>query len=173
MSNSLSKKENKEYAVLVKVNMKRAYFAALGLLGNHDEAMEASQIAFVKAYKNFKKFDKSKNFFTWYYKILRNLCLNILRDTKRKKEINFIVYMENEENSIGLQTEIESRDLNQKLEKALMELDAKDREIIILKEFEYLSYKEISELLEMPMGSVMSRLYYARKKLSEKLKSVL
>jgi RNA polymerase sigma-70 factor (ECF subfamily) len=60
--------------------------------------------------------------------------------------------------------------MKKKLEEALLELDIEDREIIIMKEYEDLSYNEIAEILEIPKGTVMSRLFYARKRLAEKFK---
>jgi len=78
---------NKEYfEMLVKQNMKRAYITALGFVSSHDAALDLSQEAFIRAYKNFPKFDRKKKFFTWYYKILKNLCLNYIRDRKQRKE---------------------------------------------------------------------------------------
>ena len=65
---------------LVRRYMKRAYFTALGLVGNHEDALDLSQEAFVRAYRAFGRFEVRQRFYTWYYKILRNLCLNHLRD---------------------------------------------------------------------------------------------
>ena len=68
---------------------------------------------------------------------------------------------------------MEQNELHEKMENALMELDFEDREIIILKEFEQMSYKEIAITLEIPLGTVMSKLYYARKKLAKKLEGLI
>jgi len=68
---------------------------------------------------------------------------------------------------------VEQNELHEKMENALMELDFEDREIIILKEFEQMSYKEIAITLEIPLGTVMSKLYYARKKLAKKLEGLI
>jgi RNA polymerase sigma-70 factor, ECF subfamily len=160
-------KSKAEFEILVKKNMKRAYFSALAIIGSHDAAMDLSQEAFVKAYKHFNKFDRSMNFFTWYYKILRNLCLNFIRDSKRKREISFIKAENIFEESFE---SYEREELKRNLEESLMELNEENREIISLKEFELMSYKEISEALEIPIGTVMSKLFYARKKLAGKLK---
>ena len=136
----LKKKPDKIlFTTLAKENMKRAYFSAFAILGNHDDAMEISQLAFLRAYKNFDTYDPHRKFFTWYYKILRNLCLNFIRDNRNRKEISLIDNIEYKEE-------------------------------LILKEFENYSYKEIAEMLEIPIGSVMSKLHYARKKLAEKIK---
>jgi RNA polymerase sigma-70 factor (ECF subfamily) len=155
----LKNKENKSlFTALAKENMKRAYFSALAILGNHDDAMEISQLAFLRAYKSFDTYDPQRKFFTWYYKILRNLCLNSFVDS--------IEY----EDERGVQLEIERNEEINKVRMALGQLNESDREIIMLKEFENYSYKEIAEMLDIPIGSVMSKLHYARKKLAEKIK---
>lgn len=157
--------------MLVKQNMKRAYYSALGLLGSHDAAMEASQEAFIRAYRYFSGFDRSKKFFTWYYRILKNLCLNMIRDAKSSRRTDFIENIEEDSSSVNPYENLEQTELCGLVQEALMELDADDREVIILKEFQNLSYKEIADILEIPIGSVMSKLFYARKKLAVKLKS--
>ncbi|MFA8344161.1 MAG: RNA polymerase sigma factor [Rhodothermaceae bacterium] len=164
----MSKFEKSEFSTLVNQYMKRAYFSALGILGNHDDAMDASQEAFIKAYRNYSKFDKDRKFFTWYYKILKNHCLNMIRGRKTDKKVDLLECKElnAEDNTIE---NIEHKELKSEMEKALFKLSDSDREILILKEFENLSYNEIAELLDIPVGSVMSRLYYARKKLAKKL----
>ncbi len=168
----LTEREKMQFESLVKANMKRAYFVALGFLGSEDDAAEISQEAFIRAYRNFKKFDKTKNFFTWYYKILKNLCLNFIRDTKTKK--NGFLEVEELNTTVDDPAEyIEKKELHEKLEKALIELDFEDREIIVLKEFQQMSYKEIAEMLKIPVGTVMSKLFYARKKLAKKLKGII
>ncbi len=162
-----------EFEKIVKKNMRKGYYAALNFVGAHDEALELSQQAFVKAFKNFNKFDKSKNFFVWYYTILKNLCLNYLRDNKKKISIDLIIEHKAEESESNPQLAAERNNLKELVQKALFELDAEDREIIMLREFENYSYKEIAEILQLPEGTVMSRLFYARKKLAKKLERYL
>ena len=164
-----SKKEH--FEMLVKQNMKRAYFTALGFVGSHDAALDLSQEAFIRAYKGFSKFDKKKNFFTWYYKILKNLCLNFIRDKKRKRETHFIEIDKEKVQSDNLLEKVEGAEAISLLEKAIEDLEVDEREVIILREFEGCSYKEMSELLSIPIGSVMSRLFYARKKLGDNLRN--
>lgn len=159
-----------EFEVLVKQNMKRAYFVALGFLGSHDSAMDISQEAFIRAYRNFDKFDKNRNFFTWYYKILKNLCLNFIRDNKNRNKENFLELRNKILSSDSPDFILEEKELWQNLYEAIEKLSNDEREILVLREFEDMSYAEISELLNIPEGTVMSRLYYARKKLSSLMK---
>lgn len=160
-----------EFELLVKKNMKRAYYVALGFLGSHDSAMEISQEAFIRAYRHFDTFDKNKNFFTWYYKILKNLCLNFIRDSKKRKFENFL---ELKDSSFSDPEQvIENQELLEKLYNSINQLGNEEKEILLLREFEEMSYKEISEILNIPEGTVMSRLYYARKKLSTLMRKEL
>ncbi|MCF8240702.1 MAG: sigma-70 family RNA polymerase sigma factor [Melioribacteraceae bacterium] len=152
--------------------MKRAYFSALGFLGSHDEAMDASQAAFIRAYGSFDKFDRSKNFFTWYYKILRNYCLNVIRDNKKFITGDFLEW-EEYPSSEDTEINLEKAELKNIIETGILELSEMDREVIILREFQDMSYQEISEILQIPVGTVMSKLFYARKKLGKKLEKYI
>jgi len=163
------KEEFSKYAV---PNMKRAYFSALAFLGSHDDAMEASQIAFVKAYDHFESFDTTKNFFTWYYKILKNHCLNVIRSRKSGREFSLLELKENMLESEPQQA-IEQKEEILLLEKAMLKLSPHERELLIMREIEGQSYKQISDLLGIPQGSVMSGLFYARKNLAAKYRELL
>ncbi len=164
----LSRSEKMAFEKHVKANMKRAYYSAFGIIGSHDAAMELSQSAFIKAYRSFKSYDNTKKFFTWYYTILRNLCFNFIRDSKAKNRIDFYDQIELKDD-MNPADNVEYEEIKEKLWQSIHQLEFNDREVIILKEFENFSYQEISETLNVPMGTVMSRLYYARKKLAKKL----
>ncbi len=170
---AISKRKTKEFEVLVKNNMKRAYFSALGFLGSHDAAMDVSQEAFIRAYRSFDKYDSKRNFFTWYYKILRNLCLNFIRDNKNRKEEFFLESRKDVVSRNNPEQNLEEKEELEILHDAINQLETEDREIIILREFEGYSYEEISEMLTLPAGTVMSRLFYARKKLAENMKRLM
>jgi RNA polymerase sigma-70 factor (ECF subfamily) len=169
----LSKAEENEFEIHVKHNMKRAYFTALGFVGSHDTAVDLSQEAFVRAYKDYKNFDGNKKFFTWYYKILKNLCLNFIRDSKNRPHVGLFESCDALQESKGPSENLEKEEIQKIVGDEIFRLKEDEREIIILKEFQNLSYKEISELMNIPLGTVMSRLFYARKKLAKRLKGVL
>lgn len=168
----MTQKEKKEFEMIVKKNMRRGYFAALSILGSHDDAVELSQLAFVKAFQNFGKYDRTKKFFTWYYTILRNLCFNFIRDHKNFIPLDSILERENKDKDSNPQQYAENSQTEEIVNAALNELSPEDREILTLREFQGFSYKEIAEMLDLPEGTVMSRLYYARKKLAKKLEGV-
>lgn len=132
----LNKEQVSEFEQLVKQNMKRAYFVALGFLGSHDSAMEVSQEAFIRAYRHFNKFDKSRNFFTWYYKILKNLCLNFIRDNKKMKKVEFLEIRTRDLSIEGPDKILEEKELQQRLQKSINLPNEVECGIIILREFE-------------------------------------
>ena len=163
--------DKKAMKALVDRYKKRAYFLALGIVGNKDEAFDISQEAFIRVFKSAPKFERGRDFFPWFYSIVLNLCKDCLarRKNRESREMNLddaaylLVADSNPEDSVI--KEEQARDIQQ----ALMELDFEDREIIMLKHFKEYSYDEIAILLKIPKGTVMSRLYYARKKLAKRL----
>ena len=161
--------DKQAFGYLVKKYMQRAYHIALGLTSSHDNALDLSQDAFVRAYRAISKLNPQRQFFTWYYQILRNLCFNHLRDRARHatsfSEIGADVVDNIKDTDADSATKIEQAEMREILWKALESLKPQDREIIILKDFQELSYKEIAEILACPNGTVMSRLYHARKAL--------
>ena len=159
------------YRTLVEKYKSRAYYTALMYTKNRDDALDLSQEAFYRAYRALNRFNPDKNFYTWFYKILRNVCLNFIT---RKRE-NVPISDGTNPGAVLSETDgqpdeiFERNERSAAIEKALNHLKEKDREIIILKEFDGMSYNEIAEVLAIPLGSVMSRLYYARKKLLKEL----
>lgn len=161
------------FGTLVKKYMKRAYFIALGLVGSHENALDLSQEAFVRAYRSIHKFDAKRKFFTWYYQILRNLCYNFLRDAARHassfSKITEVQLTELEDHSADVSAMLEQEELQRLLWQALNELKPAEREIIVLKDFQDMSYQEMAGILNCPIGTVMSRLYTARQALKCKM----
>lgn len=152
----------------------RAYQAAYYYTGNREDALDISQEAFYRAYRAIQRFDITKNFYTWFYKILKNLCINALQSKKNRPALSS--YSADDAYTPEItstdddpHTALEKSERSMLIKKALATLKGKDRDIIILKDFQELSYAEIADILEIPAGSVMSRLYYARKKLLKKL----
>ncbi len=173
-----SQQGNKDaYGTLVKRHMKRAYHTALAMVGSHDGALDLSQDAFVRAYHAIKKLNTESKFFTWYYRILKNLCLNFLRDKSRHSrpfsEMDEHLLERIKDDAEDASVALEKKQMQVQVWKAIHSLKPHEKEIIVLKDFEDLSYKEISELLDCPVGTVMSRLYNARQALKEKLKGYI
>ncbi len=165
------REDRQAFGIIVQKYMKHAYYIALGLVGSPDAAMDLSQEAFVRAFYSLKKFDPERKFFTWYYQILKNLSFNYLRDHHRQaasfSEIGETTVNQLVDSTDNLAQQVEQNELKEILWKGINALKPPDREIIILKDFQEMSYKEIAEILKCPVGTVMSRLYNARKALKE------
>ena len=155
------KKGNKEaYHEIVNRYMRKAYYVALSFVHNHQDALDISQEAFIKAFRKIKSFSTEKPFFPWFYKLMKNLCLDHLRRRSRVKEVPL--------EGIPVQAEVrEDRELKEVLWRGIESLPFEQREIVILRYFQQLSYSEIAEMTEKPVGTVMSSLYYAKKKLKK------
>lgn len=168
------KGETKAFEFLVKKYMRKAYFIALGLVGQHDVALDLSQEAFVRVYRHRRKFDPNRRFFPWFYQILKNLCFNWLREQRANPRIaleDLSERVEREELSLSFDPNlmVERDAVKDRVWKAISSLKPRDREIIILRHFQNLTYREIAEVLSCSQGTVMSRLYYARRALRQKL----
>ncbi|TFG46703.1 MAG: sigma-70 family RNA polymerase sigma factor [Candidatus Brocadiia bacterium] len=164
------------FEAVVRRYMKDAYFIALGFVGNRDDALDMSQEAFVRAYRNISRLRKGSNFFPWFYQILKNLCFSHLR--KKRRPLQSTDFEDEDGNQFQMADEgqwfdpeavTERNESKDRVWKALGLLDEKHREVIILRHFRDLSYEEISKLLLCNKGTITSRLYYARKRLKELL----
>jgi len=164
-----------KFRVLVERYKKPAYFFALGMVGNPDDAYDLSQEAFVRAYRSLGRFDENLSFKSWLFTILSNLCKNALRSASvRKKYIASDKALEEVAAPSETNPEVSyiAKETKKMVWDALAELDNEAKEIIILKHFQDMSYQEIAEVLDMPLGSVMSRLHYARQKLKKRLEGM-
>lgn len=156
----VQKGDKEAYGVIVKRYMYSAYYVALGFVRNQQDALDVSQDAFIKAFRKIKMFDTSMPFFPWFYRLLRNLCIDHL---KRKNRMHAIPLQDIQ----VIAVEKEDRELKETLWKGIEKLTFEQREVIILRYFQQLSYAEIAELVGKPLGTVMSSLFYAKKKLRE------
>lgn len=151
----------------------QAYGYALGLVGSPDEAMDLTQEAFVRAYQALKRFRPDAPFEPWFFRIVRNLCLNAIRNRKTWQTVSWDAVGDLRSNVDGPSAAIEKREIQEAVWLAISDLAPDQREIIVLKDFQDRSYKDIAEILDVPLGTVMSRLYYARQALKVKLNGCL
>ncbi|HXQ37946.1 MAG TPA: sigma-70 family RNA polymerase sigma factor [Anaerolineales bacterium] len=146
---------------LVERYQKRAVAQAMVILWNRDDAEDAVQEAFIDAFKAIGTFDTARTFYQWFYVLLRNRCYKLTgkqRPTESLDEASLLAAQQG--------TAEETRLI---LEKALHSLTREEREIVSLKYFSGLSYDELAEHLQIPRGTVMSRLFNARQRLQSKL----
>ena len=135
-----------------------AYYVALGFVKNVQDALDISQDAFIRAFRRIKKFDQSRAFYPWFYIILKNLCLDHLRKQRRMSEIPI-------ERVHVFEDEGRNLEIRDALWKGIEKLPLLQREAIVLRYFHQYSYQEIAEIIQKPIGTVMSSLYYAKRKL--------
>jgi RNA polymerase sigma-70 factor (ECF subfamily) len=170
--------DTEAFGELVGRYMRRGYFAALGLVGSHEDALDLSQEAFVRAFRARSTIDPGRPFYPWLYQIIRRLCFNFVRDTRtRRRKLEaaggwLADEVGNRAAGTNPEREAERAELRERFEAAIGELPEAQREVLVLKEFEGLKYREIAELLDIPIGTVMSRLYAARKSLAASLGDV-
>lgn len=168
------------FAALVEEHRDAMYHLAWRMVGSPEDAADLVQEAFVRAYRSLDRFEGRSSFRTWVHRITVHCCLNHLRRRKRKGEV---AYQEEWMDNPGYQERAgEARlhgridrpdqaadrsDLTAAIEGALGELSPDHRAAFLLREYNGLSYKEIAEATGVSMGTVMSRLHYARKALQE------
>jgi RNA polymerase sigma-70 factor (ECF subfamily) len=165
------------FEVLVERYQGRAFRLALRVLRDEESARDAVQDALLKAYSALPGFRGRSSFYTWLYRLVMNQCL----DLKRRDKSDHHVEWEDggtggSDADVGLPPEVNGvryapaaslmrRELRQRITQAIERLPDGPRETLILREVDGLSYAEISEAQEIPKGTVMSRLHYARKQL--------
>lgn len=161
------------FEVLVNRYMKDAYFIALGLVGNREDAMDLSQEAFIRAYRNIKHVKPGRRFFPWFYQILKNLCVSHLRKRRYRRagSLDAADSPEVATTSDCFCPDVVAgkKETKDKVWQAIGKLEDKHREVIILRHFQNMSYEQIAEALFCNEGTITSRLYYARKRLKELL----
>ena len=148
------------YQSIVQKYMQTAYYIALGFVHNHQDALDLSQESFIKAFRKIKSFDADRAFFPWFYRILKNLCFDHFKRIRHRKEIPL-------DDVQILDQEKDDREMKETLWRGIEELSFEQREIIILRYFRGYSYKEIAEITKKPLGTVMSSLFYAKKRLKQ------
>ncbi|MGE3166213.1 MAG: RNA polymerase sigma factor [Planctomycetota bacterium] len=154
----------------------RIFRVLCGVVRHREDALEATQDVFVKIYRALPRFDPAGRFFTWAYRIAVNQGIDRLRSRKTRKEhsLDGVDRLDPTEPlhgraPLGPPAELERREVMERLEAALAGLSSDQRTVFLLYSFEGLSYSEIAEVTEVPIGTVMSRLFYARRKLREEL----
>jgi RNA polymerase sigma-70 factor (ECF subfamily) len=176
------KKFNEEafdYFVIKYQNMIISYINKI--LNNQDEAWNISQEVFISVFKNINTFREESSLKTWLFKIARNYSINRIKYLSVRKVNKHQSIEQKKENypnyDISISenpfVKLKKKEEKELLDKALDKLKEKDKEIIILRDLNELNYDEISEILEISLGTVKSRLFRAREKLKEIIKENL
>jgi RNA polymerase sigma-70 factor (ECF subfamily) len=153
-----------------------------GMVQNEQDAWDLAQEGFIKAWRSIHRFKGQASFYTWLYRIVTNVAIDSLRRKGFKKTAEFDDHIAANEVAPGSKTMptpdpmphqgLEREEIRQRIEQAISKLSPEHRAVIVMKEIEELQYNEIAEALGCSIGTVMSRLFYARKKLQTLLKDV-
>jgi RNA polymerase sigma-70 factor (ECF subfamily) len=155
------------FEYLVQKYREKAFYHAIGWLNSREDALDACQESFTRAFGAIARLRKLKRFYPWFYVILRNCCMNILADRSKSRRINHGLSRNSEkadtETDGNALSGIESREESRYIHELLQVLKPEFKEILVLKYFNEMNYDEIVTLLGIPRGTVMSRLYHARR----------
>jgi RNA polymerase sigma-70 factor (ECF subfamily) len=159
---------------LVARHRDKIYARAFSMMRNEDEAIDLSQEAWVKGWQRLQQFQGEASFATWMTRIVINLCLDALRRQKRLRTES-IEQLDSESGGVERQMPtvivnptagLERQELRQRIDQALSQLSDAHRTVLILHEFEGLEYKEVAKRMGCSIGTIMSRLFYARRRLA-------
>lgn len=167
------------FRVLVERYQGRAFRLAVRILGDADLAQDAVQDGFLKAYRSLERFEGRSGFYTWLYRLIFNLCIDMKRRDKSARHVEWDdeVARDVSQGVPGATAqplgeparELERGELREALAKAIDSLPEDAKRTLLLREVDGLSYAEIAESLGIPKGTVMSRLHHARRRVRELL----
>jgi RNA polymerase sigma-70 factor (ECF subfamily) len=178
--------DERAFRLLVERYQKKVYAVALGMVKDREEAMDVVQEAFVKVHRSLENFKSDATFYTWLYRITVNVCIDVIRrrGAARSETVEFdehIAHDLTEANLGGVSSQLGNnpekavlqREVGEKIQAALEQIPEKHRAILLLRELDGLSYEELAQVLEIPKGTVMSRLFHARAKVQKLLSESL
>lgn len=158
---------------------RRAYALAFGVVRNQDDALDVVQDAFIKAHRHLDKFEGQASFYTWLYRIVMNLAIDHLRKHKRQQPVDFTdAAVEGSVSEDALLPKIiggnpgralMDREIRERIAEALDTLSDNHRAVLVMRELEGLSYEEMAEVMQCSKGTIMSRLFHARKNMQRQL----
>jgi len=172
--------DTRAFDALVTKYRGRVYSMTCHLIQNETEAWDLAQESFIKAWRAIGGFKLDSAFYTWLYRIAHNVCYDWLRKKKIEGDAEFDDSRTDHHVAAGAEAvprgvqrpdqALKNAELKARIDAAIARLTPDHRQAILLKEVEGLRYHEIAEVMECSIGTVMSRLFYARKKLQELLK---
>ncbi len=160
---------------------RRVYAVALGVVKNPSDANDVVQEAFVKVHRHLATFQGASSFYTWLYRITMNLAIDHLRRKKAARQVDFDEAIKQDDgtedagNLAPILTNADPgktqsrKELAAKIHDALALLPDIHRQAILLREVEGLNYEEIAKIMKVPKGTIMSRLFHARRKMQSAL----
>jgi RNA polymerase sigma-70 factor (ECF subfamily) len=161
---------------------RRAFAIAFGVVKNQHDALDIVQDAFVKVHKHIGSFQGTSSFYTWLYRIVMNLAIDHTRRARKVTEFDETISKSSTVADGAVLPQmahdnpgktVARHELSAHIQAALAELPEYHRAVILLREIEGLSYEEMASILRVPKGTIMSRLFHARRKMQERLEEYL
>src|SRR5690625_4558939 len=177
---AVKKGDQQAYEYIVELFENKVFGICFRMIGNRHEAEDLAQEAFIRAYINIQSFDEKRKFSSWLYRIATNLSIDRLRkrkpdyflDAEVKGTDGLDMYSQLQSEGASLVEEVENNELQRYIHTKISELPPKYRSIIILRYLEEFSLKEISEILDIPIGTVKTRIHRGREALRKRLRHV-
>jgi RNA polymerase sigma-70 factor (ECF subfamily) len=170
------------YDILVRRYQERVYGTLYHMTANHEDAADLTQETFVKAFRALKSFKGNSSFFTWVYRIAVNKALNFLKQRRNRRFLSLNdldLRAENDPELVELVSEDTPRrgarlsELQERLNEALLKLSEEHRMVITLHDIQGLPHEQISRIMGCNVGTVRSRLHYARQQLQAYLADLM
>lgn len=168
--------DSSAFRLLVERHQRRVFAIALGLVRDEQDAREIAQEAFLRVHKGLPQFHGGSSFFTWLYRIVTNLSIDLMRKpSRREAELHFALEVDDAESPLLPASDADPYDavrrgeLSERIQSALEQLPPYHRGVILMREVEGMSYEEMAEAMQVSKGTIMSRLFHARKKLQRAL----
>ena len=158
--------DRRAFGQLVRLHREGAVNVVYRMCGDAELAEEAAQEAFIRAWTNLPKYQPRSPFRNWLYRIATNVAVDVLRSQKETVDVETVYLPSTDE---GPEELAETRERGERVRQAVLSLPQASRSVLVLREYEGLSYKEIADTLGIPIGTVMSRLNYARTLLRQTL----
>ena len=174
------KGDQNAYADIVNLYQHKLYQICYRMLGNKQEAEDIAQEAFVRAYINLHSYDQKRKFSTWIYRIATNLCIDRIRKKKPDYYLDAEVagtdgldmYSQIAADEKLPEDVVAQMELQDRIQYEISRLPDKYRSVIVLKYIEELSLQEISDILDMPLGTVKTRIHRGREALRKQLNNL-
>jgi len=161
---------------------RRAYALAFGVVRNQDDALDVVQDAFIKAHRYLDKFEGTSSFYTWLYRIVMNLAIDHLRKNRRSRAVDFNdLNVKEDDGRVGEDDllprilggnparALQDKEIRRRIDEALSELSDNHRAVLMMRELEGLSYEEMAQAMGCSKGTIMSRLFHARRNMQKRL----
>ncbi len=164
------------FQMLVEKYQKRVYGIAYGMVFNADDALDVAQEAFIRVHRYLGSFQGSSSFYTWLYRIVVNLCVDHLRHRSHEAGMEYddqLAHVDASDTEPSLLADphraLGDKELREEIERAMSQLSPIHRAVLTLREVEGLSYQEMAKVMSCSVGTIMSRLFHARKRMQKML----